>query len=206
MKDTSTISTMARSGPAFLQRRISKYVKSTHLAGILVAFATAMSCSTAVSASWHYGVDYDDFEGEYRETATLSGSGKGLNFLSIDYGQKTTSVRISAGKMVCFPRCAIRVKFDDAAPVDVVAFGAYPLSHTLRIGQVDSFLLRLGLAKRIVVRVPRLDISGDIVFEQDNPIDHSQWEVAKKNKAISKACQENAVNEDFRDCVARQGI
>lgn len=171
---------------------------------LATSLIAASLSSGAVAAEWTYRVRTDSFENVEQRTAVLiaDSGGATLEILHTSIGSKLAFVS-SRNTLNCFPTCTMRIKFDDASPVDFVASTSKPLSVAARLSDYERFERMLGEATRVVVRAPHMRAASDISFTVGSRFDPSKWEAARVRQAKEARCQANAVNEDYSICMKR---
>ena len=170
----------------------------------LLAAALAASSICAGASEWTYSTSIDSFDNVEKKIAVLRGSGNGHNVLQVaNHSNGVRFVTVSASDIDCFPRCVIRVKFDDDAPEDFEGTGHRIVSAAVSIHNYDRFMGRLSKAKQVVFRLPYHRYGTDVVFANAAGFDANGWEAARRRQAIMKRCKENAVNEDYATCMTR---
>ena len=166
-------------------------------------------CALAIAAhanDWTYRITEDSFEGVEKKSAVLRGSGKGHNTLSIyNISDGERFVLVSADNINCYPRCTIRVKFDEASPENFLALGHRITSSAVEVEDYVRFVERITSARKVIFRLPFHDYGGDVTFNIPSRFDPAQWDAARKRQSIEELCEAHAVRESYSDCMARQG-
>lgn len=170
---------------------------------ILLLVAT-LAAVPAFGAEWTYRTKHDSFFNKEERTAVLrSSSGLASHLMIYNDSTGAEFVMLAANKIKCFPTCTVYVKFDDRAPEIFPAQTDRIVAASAIIGNYGSFIEKLNAAKKVTFRISRFDALGDIEFDVDTPFDPEQFNDARELIAIEKRCQDNAVNENFSDCMAR---